>query len=158
MHTGRSSTGLQQRCQFFLKRVFVYHPDMRRNDLALAVDQKRDRHIPDVVKFPNSLVADHHRVLHSLLFQERLHQLPAALVHRNANDCESPLLVLFLKLDVPGNFLFAASTPCSPEVEQDHFAFLSRQGERSAFGVGEREVGSDSILRGQQGNHEQTEY
>src|SRR6266700_1665220 len=77
-----------------------------------------------------------------MLFEEWLHRFPTVLIHRNADDGKPVVLVLSLKLHVPGNFNFTTRAPRGPEIEQDYPAFVTGQRDRGASRVAKRKVWS----------------
>jgi hypothetical protein len=103
--------------KFALESILVYHAGVPGGDFALPVDEQCDRHTRYAVAFRQVLTADYHRIVHLLLFDERLDDFPALIVHGDADHHEPALPVLPAKFHVPGDLGFAPVTPGCPEIQ-----------------------------------------
>src|SRR5258708_1827224 len=102
---------LQEYLDLAFKGVVFHHANVRRGDPTVAVDQQRHRHRIHAIELSQVRVADHDGVANGMLFEECLHRFPTVLIHRNADDGETTVIVLSLKLHVPGDFNLAPRAP-----------------------------------------------
>src|ERR1017187_1268506 len=119
--------------QQLLNLSFEFYPvddtNMGIGNTSLAINQQSRRQAFDSTELLRQrIIADYDRIgeLH-LLCEEGPHGFPAVVIHRDAKHGKVVLPVLFRKLHVPGNLLFAAGAPCCPEIEQHDFAPVLRE-------------------------------
>jgi len=119
-------SGGEEAAQFALEDVLIDHPGMAVDDVAVTVDEQRQGHLVEAVALPQLVIADYYGVLHFLLFDKRLDDLPAVIVHGDADDHQPVFFVRLAEFHVPGDLGFAAVTPGCPEVEEHDFPLIAR--------------------------------
>src|SRR5215469_762334 len=124
-----------------LEILAVCQADMDGGDFAVAVDQKRGRQrIHAAISLRRLIGAKDHAIVHLQIREKRLDYLPAFIIHGNAQDYETLVLIPLLKVDKPGNFNFAGTAPGGPEVQEYSLALVIRKMVDLAVGVLPRKV------------------
>lgn len=109
-------------------------------NVSIASDHKRDRQTENSAVKLSDLRATHDdRVVHPELLRKGLHWIDAV-VHRHADDLQSLVPVLLLKLNEVGNFVAAGIAPGRPEIKEHNFSTIRRKLKRLAIDLGQREV------------------
>src|ERR1700739_2104359 len=78
---GVLETLLKKRCDFLLSGGFLHYAGVQVGYSAFTVYERRQRHSIESVLLPQSLVTNHDRVVHLLLFKPRFDRFPAVVVH-----------------------------------------------------------------------------
>src|ERR1700733_4686687 len=95
------------------------------SDAARFVDQETNwQGLDAAIKRSRARVPDHYRVVHVVGRDKRLHEFPATVIERYAEDLEAAARVCLLKVDEPGNLDFATAAPGGPEVENHDFSLV----------------------------------
>ena len=111
-------------------------------DAALTVEHEGSRQRLDVSELLRHYFRGNHDAIVNLMRRDvRPHGLPAVIVHRQAQDGETLILIFLLEFDEPGNFHFTRSAPGGPKIYQDDFAAIIRQIDGIAVSVFQCEVG-----------------
>src|ERR1700733_9966892 len=118
---------LQERLDLFFRGVLIYHAEVNVCDFTVAINQSSERHAVESEAIGQRLIADHDGIVDALLVEPGPDGFPTIVVHRNSDDDQSLLLILFLKLDEPRNFQLEAVAPGGPEIYKNHFPFLFRK-------------------------------
>ena len=110
-------------------------------DPSGPVDQKRARQrIQATIQLAEHLRSQQDAIIDLAFLNVWLHDAPAILVHGDANNRKTLVLVVLLKLDEPGNLNLTGAAPGSPKIEQDNLALIVGKLDASAIGILEREV------------------
>src|SRR5438270_6239234 len=112
---------------------------MRVGNSAVPLDEHTHRHCAQSIFLSESIVGDHHGIIHLFCLDERFHDLPAIVVHRSANHGQTAPCVVFLEFHVPGDFSLASVTPSRPKIEEHNSAFVIGQSNRSASRIDQGE-------------------
>ena len=110
-------------------------------DSSFFIDQERGgQRIDTTVHTGGLIVANDYPVVDAEVGEERLDHFPAFIVHGDAENRETFVLVLALHLHEPGDLQLARSAPCSEEVEQDDLALVIGEVNGLSVGVFEGEL------------------
>src|SRR6185312_12807158 len=113
-----------------------------RNISGTVNDEGCGESIQAAIKLADRIVAQQHPVVDLVFGNVWLHRRPPVFVHRNAEHREAARFILLLKLFKPWNFESAWAAPCSPEVQQNNFAFIIGQADGLSVCIFQREVRS----------------
>jgi len=98
---------------------------MDRRYFSTPVDQERRwQGVDAAIHFRGAVVTDDYAVVYPEVCQEGLDYLPALIVHGNAQNFETLVLILTLHVHEPGDFDLARPAPGCPEVEENDFSLV----------------------------------
>ena len=134
-------TRLEKLIDAIFKVLFSPEADVHRGDFTFAIDQKcSGQRIDAAVFLGRCVVTDHYAVIDAQVLQERAHNVPTFVVHRDSENLKTFVSILALQFHEPGNFHAARAAPSSPEIEQNHLALIVREVDGLAFGILESKV------------------
>src|ERR1019366_3319122 len=140
------SLRLQESFDLPFKNRYIRRPNVFGFDPAIAAYEESDRqaeHSP--VKFTNLRVAHANRIVHVEALVE-VADRGRPVVHGNADDLQALVSIFVLQFHKTRNFVPAGVTPGCPEVEENYFALVGGEIERSSRQFGKREFRSERML------------
>ncbi len=115
---------------------------MNRGDSPFAIDQKSGgQRVDAAIKLGGLVVAHEDAVIHAEPGDEGLDRVPTFVVHGDAEDGETMILVAALEVHEPGDLHGARLAPGGPEIEEHDFAAVIGEADGAAIGVLESEIG-----------------